>query len=128
MTAENSFRSDWTTTVFSSSLSAAMNDLVQSYFIRLPSDLRMNPLLSERPLIERSGILGNVCCLLVSMDTPVHSTATSWFPRVYNFHFRILGNVFVNSFPRNGSTYHNMNSVHMLLHNIVGMLFETQCI
>jgi hypothetical protein len=42
------------------------------------------------------GILGNISWLLVSMDTPVDSTATSWFPRIYIFHFRIPGNVFVN--------------------------------
>jgi hypothetical protein len=54
--------------------------------------LRMTPFLSERPLIQRSGILGNVCWILVSTDTAVVSTATSCFPRLYNFHSRILGN------------------------------------
>jgi hypothetical protein len=42
--------------------------------------------------------------LLVSMDTSVDSAATSWSARVYNLHFHILGDVLVNSFPRNGST------------------------
>jgi hypothetical protein len=46
------------------------------------------------------------------MDAPLDSTAMGWFPRVYNFHFRILGNEFVNSFPRNGSTCHTIN-LHM---------------
>jgi hypothetical protein len=42
------------------------------------------------------------------MDTPVDSTATSWFPRLYIFHFRIPGKVFVASFPRTGSTCQNI--------------------
>jgi hypothetical protein len=36
------------------------------------------------------------------MNMPVDSTATSWFPRIYSFHFCIPGNMFVSSFPRNG--------------------------
>jgi hypothetical protein len=44
----------------------------------------------------------------VSMGTLDDSTASSCFRRIYIFHFRIPGNVFVNPFPRNGSTCHNM--------------------
>jgi hypothetical protein len=46
---------------------------------------------SGRPLTYGWGILGDVRCLLISMDTPVDSAATSWFPRFYNFHSRIHG-------------------------------------
>jgi hypothetical protein len=96
-----------------------------------PTDLRMNyewqmtSFLSERPLIYCScilgkyfllaRILGNVYCLLVSTDKPVDFTATRWFPRIYNFHFRILGNVFAYSFRRNGSTCHNTYKYHLTL-------------
>jgi hypothetical protein len=78
---------------------------------------RLTWFLTKGPLIKRIGILGNICWLLVSMDTPIDSTATCWFPRIYIYHFRIPGNVFrnelvlhgnvfVNAFPRNGSTSH----------------------
>jgi hypothetical protein len=53
---------------------------------------------SERPLIQHIYIQGKVCWLLVYTETPVHPTATCWFPRIYLrgniFHFRIAGNVF----------------------------------
>jgi hypothetical protein len=42
------------------------------------------------------------------MDTPVDSIATSWSARIYIFHFRIPRKVFINSFPRKGSTFHNV--------------------
>jgi hypothetical protein len=62
----------------------------------------------------------------VSMDTSVDPTATSWFPRVYNFHSRILGNVFVN-----WSTYPNIFSCYGLLISVAfhfcRMIGVTQC-
>jgi hypothetical protein len=61
---------------------------------------------------------GRLNSVAASMDMLADPTATSWFRRIYIFHFRIPGNVFLNSFPRNGSTCHNTltkfvpNSVH----------------
>jgi hypothetical protein len=50
-------------------------------------------LLSRTTAYIVSRILGDVCCLIVSMDTPVGSAATIWFRRAYTFHSHILGNV-----------------------------------
>jgi hypothetical protein len=49
-----------------------------------------------------------VCCFLVSMVATVGSTSMIWFPWIYSLYFRLPRNVFVNSFPRNGSTYHSI--------------------
>jgi hypothetical protein len=48
---------------------------------------------SARPLTQSSSIHADICCLVVSMDMPVGSAATVWFPRSYTFHFRIHGHV-----------------------------------
>jgi hypothetical protein len=52
------------------------------------------------------------------MDTPVDSTAMSWFPRIYICHFLISGNVFPIVFPSNGSICHNI-VVYLLKATIV---------
>jgi hypothetical protein len=49
---------------------------------------------SERPLIQRIRIQGNVCWSLVSRET---CSVTSWFPIIH-----------LCGFPSNGSTWHNI--------------------
>jgi hypothetical protein len=55
---------------------------------------------SERPLIKRIGIQGNICWLLLSMEM---CSVPSWFPTV-----SLYGIVFVNAFHSNGSTCHSI--------------------
>jgi hypothetical protein len=81
------------------------------YSDRLTSGFRLTwwtCFLAERPLIWCIDILGKCCWLLVSMDTPVDFTATSWSPRVHISHFLIPGNVFPNPFPSSRSTCHSI--------------------
>jgi hypothetical protein len=115
----------WTTTVFFSSLVLWLtwfrftNDLVlgSPFYCNC---LRLLWFLSGRPLIQHCSILGDVCCLFVSMDMPVGFTAMISFLRVHNLRSCIHGhvcltpsdglcqesylhgNVFASSSPRNG--------------------------
>jgi hypothetical protein len=96
MTAQDSLHSDWTTTGFSFNLSSTMTDLVliydsftsasriisegrrtnhlkmNSFLVLLPTAtlrVRLNAFLSERPLIESSGIHGSVCWMFFYTKT-----------------------------------------------------------
>jgi hypothetical protein len=66
------------------------NELV-SKSLQLPFSYPWTSLLI---LQQRAGFQESTTSILVSMDTPVDSTATSWFPRVYNFHSRNHGQAY----------------------------------